>query len=135
MGCSDRKPILVHTVLWRWKRRGQEPQSREAELVWQSVAMRGHFCGGEAVHRAAGKENVSAAEAIRDLEKMHISYLNSTYDLQLLEQWKKETIKRCVRLRSCGETSWLPVCSGKCGNSFRKRESHVEKWGKILPVR
>ena len=82
---------------------GQEPQSREAELVWQSVAMRGHFCGGEAVHRAAGKENVSAAEAIRDLEKMHISYLNSTYDLQLLEQWKKETINGVSGFEAVGK--------------------------------
>ena len=70
---------------------GQEPQSRGAELDWQRMAMRGRFCGGEAVQRAAGEENVSAEEAIRDLEKMHISYLNSTYDPQLLEQWKKET--------------------------------------------
>ena len=78
----------------------QEPQSRGAELDWQRTAMRGRFCGGEAVQRAAGEENVSAEEAIRDLEKMHISYLNSTY--------------------------------GKCGNSFKKRESHVENGGRFF---
>lgn len=71
---------------------GQEPQNREAELAWQSTAMRGHFCGGEAVQSADGSPNVSAAEAIKDLEKMHISYLNSTYDLRLLGQWEQETV-------------------------------------------
>lgn len=71
---------------------GQEPQSREAELAWQNMAMRGHFCGGEAVQSADGNQNISAAEAIKDLEKMHISYLNSTYDLRLLEQWKQEIV-------------------------------------------
>lgn len=45
---------------------------------------------------------------------------------------EKGNHKRCVRLRSCGETSWLPVCSGKCGNSFRKRESHVENGGRFF---
>lgn len=45
---------------------------------------------------------------------------------------EKRNHKRCVRLRSCGETSWLPVCSGKCGNSFRKRESHVENGGRFF---
>ena len=81
----------------------QEPKSRGAELDWQRMAMRGRFCGGEAVQRAAGEENVSAAEAIRDLEKMHISYLNSTYDLQLLEQWKKETINGVSGFEAVGK--------------------------------
>ena len=81
----------------------QEPQSRGAELDWQRTAMRGRFCGGEAVQRAAGEENVSAEEAIRDLEKMHISYLNSTYDLQLLEQWKKETINGVSGFEAVGK--------------------------------
>ena len=71
---------------------GQEPQSREAELAWQNTAMRGHFCGGEAVQGVDGKQNISSAEAIKDLEKMHVSYLNSTYDLRLLEQWKRENV-------------------------------------------
>ena len=71
---------------------GQEPKSREAELDWQSTAMRGHFCGGEAVQSADGNQNISAAEAIKDLEKMHVSYLNSTYDLRILEQWGRETV-------------------------------------------
>lgn len=71
---------------------GQEPQSREAELAWQNTAMRGHFCGGEAVQSVDGNQNISSAEAIKDLEKMHVSYLNSTYDLRLLEQWKRENV-------------------------------------------
>lgn len=45
---------------------------------------------------------------------------------------EKRNHKRCIRLRSCGKTSWLPVCSGKCGNSFRKRESHVENGGRFF---
>ena len=71
---------------------GQEPQSREAELAWQNTAMRGHFCGGEAVLNVDGSPSVSAAEAIKDFEKMHISYLNSTYDLRILGQWKEENV-------------------------------------------
>ncbi len=71
---------------------GQEPRNREAELAWQSTAMCGHFCGGEAVQSADKKQTISAAEAIKDLEKMHVSYLNSTYDLRILEQWKRETV-------------------------------------------
>ena len=81
----------------------QEPKSRGAELDWQRMAMRGRFCGGEAVQRAAGEENVSAAEAIRDLEKMHISYLNSTYDLRRLEQWKAETVEDESGLEAIGK--------------------------------
>lgn len=71
---------------------GQEPQSREAELAWQNTAMHGHFCGGEAVLNADGSPNISAAEAIEDFEKMHISYLNSTYDLRILGQWNEENV-------------------------------------------
>ncbi len=40
---------------------------------------------------------------MRDLEKMHISYLNSTYDLQLLEQWKKETINGVSGFEAVGK--------------------------------
>lgn len=82
---------------------GQKPQSREAELAWQNAAMHRHFCGGEAVQRADGTQIISVAEAEKDLEKMHISYLNSTYDLRLLEQWKEETVDGISGIEEIGK--------------------------------
>lgn len=82
---------------------GQIPRTREEELAWQKNAMRGHFCGGEAVQNAEEGGTVSAAEALKDLEKMHISYLNSTYDLRLLERWRKETVNGGSGLEAIGK--------------------------------
>ena len=38
-----------------------------------------------------------------DLERMHISYLNSTYDLRRLEQWKAETVEDESGLEAIGK--------------------------------
>lgn len=42
-------------------------------------------------------------KAMADLERMHISYLNSTYDLRRLEQWKAETVEDESGLEAIGK--------------------------------
>lgn len=68
----------------------EEALSREEELKWQCIKMQESFCGGEALCNISGKKNASWNEAADVFAKMHISYLNSTYQKELLEEWKKQ---------------------------------------------
>ena len=67
--------------------------------------MCGKFCGGEAIWGSGAEPApfVSAPKAMADLERMHISYLNSTYDLRRLEQWKAETVEDESGLEAIGK--------------------------------
>lgn len=84
---------------------GQKICSREEELEWQKNEMCGKFCGGEAIWGSGAEPApfVSALKAMADLERMHISYLNSTYDLRRLEQWKAETVEDESGLEAIGK--------------------------------
>ena len=84
---------------------GQKICSREEELEWQKNEMCGKFCGGEAIWGSGAEPApfVSAPKAMADLERMHISYLNSTYDLRRLEQWKAETVEDESGLEAIGK--------------------------------
>lgn len=77
--------------------------AREDELSWQQSFMQQSFCGGEVL---GGMNNVSESlgntdypqrtldwnQVVADLEKMHVSYLNSIYSKEVLDDWKAQRI-------------------------------------------
>ncbi len=65
--------------------------SRGEELTWQDAHMDGVPNGGEVL---AGERLISYVQAAEDMEKMHLSYLNSAYQPEQLDYWKKETVSR-----------------------------------------
>lgn len=65
------------------------PWSREEELAWQDSTLAGVPNGGEAL---AGEKPPSSGEAVKTLEKMHLTYLNSSYQPELLAGWKREAL-------------------------------------------
>lgn len=67
------------------------PWSREEELCWQSQWMRGKPNGGEALW---GNPPVGYEQAAEEMQKMHLSYLNSVHDSRQLDYWKEETVKK-----------------------------------------
>ena len=74
--------------------------SRQDELVWQQKQMQRSFCGGEAlggmtinVAQTKTDRPISTLDwhqAAAELAKMHVSYLNSTYRKELLDDWKAQ---------------------------------------------
>lgn len=72
-----------------------ESLSRQEELAWQERFLTSVPNGGETV---AGKPPVGYRQASEDMQKMHLSYLNSTYHPEQLDYWKKE--------RSCHFGCW-----------------------------
>ena len=80
-----------------------EAMARQDELDWQQRQMKRRFCGGEALggmvtDMVSSKTDPSAPsftildwhQAAADLAQMHISYLNSTYRQELLDDWKMQ---------------------------------------------
>lgn len=61
-----------------------EAMARQDELAWQQKHMQRSFCGGEAL----GGMDIDWHQAAADLAQMHVSYLNSTYRQELLDDWK-----------------------------------------------
>lgn len=66
------------------------PWSREDELSWQNEALKGKPAGGETV---LGESSTGYETAAGELKAMHVSYLNSVYDADQLNIWKKEQVK------------------------------------------
>lgn len=66
-----------------------EGWSREEELDWQKNHMESVPCGGEAV---AGGQLTGYEQAVREMKKMHLSYLNSTWQKEQLDHWKSEQL-------------------------------------------
>ena len=76
---------------------------REDELSWQQSFMQQSFCGGEVL---GGMNTVSESsgntdypqrtldwhQVVADLAKMHVSYLNSIYSKEVLDDWKAQRI-------------------------------------------
>lgn len=76
---------------------------REDELSWQQSFMQQSFCGGEVL---GGMNTVSESsgntdypqrtldwnQVVADLAKMHVSYLNSIYSKEVLDDWKSHRI-------------------------------------------
>lgn len=79
------------------------PWAREDELTWQKTKLQQSFCGGEVL---GGMNTVSESQgntdhppktldwhkAVTDLAKMHVSYLNSVYSKEVLDDWKAQHI-------------------------------------------
>lgn len=77
--------------------------AREDELSWQQSFMQQSFCGGEVL---GGMNTVSESsgntdhpqrtldwhQVVADLAKMHVSYLNSIYSKEVLDDWKAQRI-------------------------------------------
>lgn len=63
---------------------------REQELEWQQEHMQNTYNGGEAL---AGNSLIGYRDAVKDLQKMHLSYLNSIYQAEQLQHWKSETVQ------------------------------------------
>ena len=77
--------------------------TREDELSWQQSFMQQSFCGGEVL---GGMNTVSESpgntdypqrtldwnQVVADLAKMHVSYLNSIYSKEVLDDWKAHRI-------------------------------------------
>ena len=76
--------------------RQQQEQMRKDALQWQAQHVRCRLNGGEAL---AGVETEAdrqrwqdAGQAAEDLAQMHISYLNSTYQQDVLQSWKEQEL-------------------------------------------
>lgn len=83
--------------------REKTPWAREDELSWQQSFMQQSFCGGEVL---GGMNTVSESpgntdypqrtldwnQVVADLAKMHVSYLNSIYSKEVLDDWKAHRI-------------------------------------------
>ena len=77
--------------------------AREDELSWQQSFMQQSFCGGEVL---GGMNTLSESsgntdhppktldwhQVVADLAKMHVSYLNSIYSKEVLDDWKAQRI-------------------------------------------
>ena len=71
---------------------GSSLEDRMRELSWIEENLRDGYIGGEAlaVQGMTGSVCVDGKRAEADFEKMHISYLNSVHQQELLDSWKKE---------------------------------------------
>lgn len=76
---------------------------REDELSWQQSFMQQSFCGGEVlggintVSESSGntdypQRTLDWNQVVADLAKMHVSYLNSIYSKEVLDDWKAHRI-------------------------------------------
>lgn len=76
---------------------------REDELSWQQSFMQQSFCGGEVldvmntVSESLGntdypQRTLDWNQVVADLAKMHVSYLNSIYSKEVLDDWKAHRI-------------------------------------------
>ena len=73
---------------------GSDGEDRKKELAWQEEYMRAHYVGGEALAEQNLEEMhcITGKEALADMKQMHLSYLNSVYQKELLDHWKKEEL-------------------------------------------
>lgn len=83
--------------------REKTPWAREDELFWQQSFMQQSFCGGEVL---GGMNTVSESfgntdhpqrtldwkQVVEDIAKIHVSYLNSIYSKEVLDDWKTQRI-------------------------------------------
>lgn len=79
------------------------PWAREYELTWQKTKLQQSFCGGEVLggmntlSESSGNKDQSPRtldwkQVVADLAKMHVSYLNSIYSKEVLDDWKAQRI-------------------------------------------
>ena len=79
------------------------PWAREDELTWQKTKLQQSFCGGEVLggmntlSESSGNKDQSPRtldwkQVVAELAKMHVSYLNSIYSKEVLDDWKAQRI-------------------------------------------
>lgn len=79
------------------------PWVREDELTWQKTKLQQSFCGGEVLggmntlSESSGNtdhppKTLDWQQVVADLAKMHVSYLNSIYSKEVLDDWKAQRI-------------------------------------------
>lgn len=75
--------------------------SRQEELEWQSSSVAFVPNGGEAL---AGERRTGYRQAAKEMEQMHLCYLNSSYQREQLNHWRQEQVKQ----RGCwnGLSGW-----------------------------
>lgn len=77
--------------------------AREDELTWQKTKLQQSFCGGEVLggmntlSESSGNKDQSPRtldwkQVVAELAKMHVSYLNSIYSKEVLDDWKAQRI-------------------------------------------
>lgn len=68
--------------------------NRENELSWQDEHLEHAYVGGEVLNPQSLTElyDIDEKEAEKDLQQMHISYLNSVHQKERLDRWKNETM-------------------------------------------
>lgn len=75
--------------------------ARQDELDWQETQMQRSFTGGEAVgmpdviNEVSPRSTANSLDSslmIRELDQMHVSYLNSTYRQEQLNAWKNQSM-------------------------------------------
>lgn len=77
--------------------------AREDELTWQKIKLQQSFCGGEVLggmntlSESSGNKDQSPRtldwkQVVAELAKMHVSYLNSIYSKEVLDDWKAQRI-------------------------------------------
>lgn len=66
-------------------------ENREAALSFQEKGMEGRFVGGEALNGLDGSLT-GFKQAAADFRRMHLSYLNSSYQPEILEKWRQEKV-------------------------------------------
>lgn len=73
---------------------GSGGEDRKKELTWQEEYMRDRYVGGEALAEQHPEEIhcIDGKDAFADMRQMHLSYLNSVYQKELLDHWKKEEL-------------------------------------------
>ena len=79
------------------------PWAREDELTWQKTKLQQSFCGGEVLggmnmlsespgNTDHSQRTLDWQQVVADLAKMHVSYLNSIYSKEVLDDWKAQRI-------------------------------------------
>ena len=79
------------------------PWAREDELSWQKTKLQQSFCGGEVLggmnmlSESSGNTDYPPRtldwhQVVAELAKMHVSYLNSIYSKEVLDDWKEQRI-------------------------------------------
>lgn len=101
-----------------------EKEIRRKELEWQEQHMGNVPNGGEAL---AGHDLTGYLSAAADMGKMHLSYLNSVYQPELLEYWKSE---RVARADCWGELNGYDYIGRHLGYRFVVRDAEMTK-GKL----
>ena len=93
---------------------------REEELLFENKLCLRVPCGGEVLVDADGKI-WQAQEMIREMQTMHVSYLNSKHDIRRLQEWKQMIWK---------DQSFYDYITGHLGYCFRIIHADIQiKYG------